>query len=173
LRGEEVPVRHTSPEFSVFVRKARQAAHQALFFLYELEPLEQMLTSDRHLGADVDFARNQVRVLLDAVRLPADTPLAAATPAATQMSEGPTAYLVETDGLPTDLFRVHEDLVADDDARLLRASSQVAGFWAEHVCAPLRGVAGAPPAWTAGDLVRQLRAFCRSRARSASSTSTT
>jgi predicted acylesterase/phospholipase RssA len=147
-------VRHTTPEFSVFLRKARQAAHQALFFLYELEPVEQMLATDGGLASDVAFARNQVRVLLEAVRLPADTPPAPGVPPANEMAEGPVAYLFEHDGTPAELFQIHDDFVSEDVPRVGSASSRIAGFWAAHVVGPLRVAT-----WTSCDLVIQLRAF--------------
>jgi hypothetical protein len=56
-------------QYSVFVRKARQAAHQCLFFLYGLREVAHSPRS-KELQQDVEFAFHQIRAIVAGVHIP-------------------------------------------------------------------------------------------------------
>ena len=151
-------VQERDQEFRVFVRKARQAAHQAFYFLCEIEaveslPPDDLMRHDQELAKDIKFAREQVRTIIDGVRRLAS---ALPVPAAEPLPRTLARFFVDSDGKPDDLFVLHEGLLSTEDGTRGAAQDAVASFWSHHVHRPLFD---ASAAWRGDALVDQLRAF--------------
>src|SRR5882672_4375526 len=100
-------------QYDVFVRKARNAARQCLFFLYDLRDLGHYPRS-AELEVDAAFALRQARSLVDGVHIPTRIANAAregtlddvprALPVTRSTWHRLTSFLVERDGEPKQLY---------------------------------------------------------------------
>jgi hypothetical protein len=148
-------------EFRVFLRKARQAAHQALYFLYELEAVEslegRMRRADSALEKDVAFAREQVRLIVEGVREPVGAAAGRPMPAAATVPTSMSRFFFDGEGVPKALSHLHDNLWSAKEVDRKDAQNALAHFWTEHIQAGVQSPG--PLSWRADSLTTQLRAF--------------
>jgi predicted acylesterase/phospholipase RssA len=173
-------------QFEVFVRKARNAARQCLFFLYDLQPLDLKL-----LAPDTEFALRQTRSLVDGVHIPtrfAESAKKRAEPDAPVAHEHTPPLrgwrrlvdlLVERDGAPAELFDLNQKLIGksrsdrlsefmrdrqspSDNAERMReeARTVIFKFWSQRIWLRLHKTPSLDSA-VIGELIVQFQAFLR------------